>query len=102
VLLLLNALADISIDVACTSVVVRDPDGSLLRSRNLDLRDESALPGGLYFFKPVNGHAFVSISHQPGFIGNCGESCQACILSILRRALSMPQSAGMCAHMLVQ
>ncbi len=37
VLLVLNILAPIIIDVACTSVVVKSPDDSLLRSRNLDL-----------------------------------------------------------------
>jgi len=37
VLLAMNVLATISIDVACTSVVVRSSDGHLLRSRNLDL-----------------------------------------------------------------
>ena len=69
VLLVLNILAPIIIDVACTSVVVKSPDASLLRSRNLDLYNHSALPAGLYFYKPTNGHAFVSISHLPGFIG---------------------------------
>ena len=69
VLLVLNILAPIIIDVACTSVVVKSPDGSLLRSRNLDLYNHPALPAGLYFYKPTNGHAFVSISHLPGFIG---------------------------------
>jgi hypothetical protein len=69
VLLAMNVLATISIDVACTSVVVRSSDGHLLRSRNLDLEYESELPAGLYFYKPTNGHAFVSISHLPGFIG---------------------------------
>jgi Acyl-coenzyme A:6-aminopenicillanic acid acyl-transferase len=69
VLLVMNVLAAISIDVACTSVVVRTSDNSLLRSRNLDLYDAPALPAGLYFYKPTNGHAFVSISHLPGFIG---------------------------------
>ena len=69
VLLVVNVLATISIDVACTSVVVRTSDESLLRSRNLDLYDKPTLPAGLYFYKPTNGHAFVSISHLPGFIG---------------------------------
>ena len=69
VLLVMNVLTTISMDVACTSVVVRNPEGSLLRSRNLDLNDEPALPAGLYFYQPAKGHAFVSISHLPGFIG---------------------------------
>jgi len=37
VLLAMNVLETISIDFACTSVVVRTSDGSLLRNRNLDL-----------------------------------------------------------------
>jgi hypothetical protein len=69
VLLVMNVLMTISIDVACTSVVVRTSDDRLLRSRNLDLEYEPELPAGLYFYKPTNGHAFVSISHLPGFIG---------------------------------
>jgi len=69
VLLVMNVLMTISIDVACTSVVVRTSDHRLLRSRNLDLEYEPELPAGLYFYKPTNGHAFVSISHLPGFIG---------------------------------
>lgn len=69
VLMFLNVLEAISIDFACTSVVVRDLGGSLLRSRNLDLHEESTLPAILYFYKPKNGHGFVSISHQPGFLG---------------------------------
>ena len=27
------------------------------------------MPAGLYFYKPTDGYAFVSISHLPGFIG---------------------------------
>jgi hypothetical protein len=69
VLLVVNILAPIVLDVACTSIVVKSPDASLLRSRNLDLNNHPALPAGLYFYKPTNGHAFVSISHIPGFIG---------------------------------
>ena len=69
VLLVMNILGPISIDVACASVVVRSPDASLLRSRNLDLYNQPTLPAGLYFYKPTNGYAFVSISHLPGFIG---------------------------------
>jgi len=69
ILLAMNILGPISIDMACTSVVVRSPDASLLRSRNLDLYNQPTLPAGLYFYKPTNGYAFVSISHLPGFIG---------------------------------
>jgi hypothetical protein len=69
VLLVMNVLGPISIDVACASVVVRSPDASLLRSRNLDLYNQPTLPAGLYFYKPTSGYAFVSISHLPGFIG---------------------------------
>jgi hypothetical protein len=50
-------------------VVVRSADDGLLRSRNLDLYNQPVLPAGLYFYKPSSGHAFVSISHLPGFIG---------------------------------
>lgn len=69
VLLVVNILGPISIDVACTSVVVRSPDAGILRSRNLDLYNQPTLPAGLYFYKPTSGYAFVSISHLPGFIG---------------------------------
>lgn len=70
VLLVLNVLGTIAIDIACTSVVVRTSDGGLLRSRNLDLFFTPMYPAGLYFYKPAKGHAFVSISHLPGFIGS--------------------------------
>ena len=69
VILVVNILAPVMHDVACASVVVRSPDDSLLRSRNLDLYNQPALPAGLYFYKPASGYAFVSISHLPGFIG---------------------------------
>ena len=70
-LLVMNVLTTITIDVACTSVVVRTSNGSLLRSRNLDLPSywKPAMPAGLYFYRPANGNEFVSISHLPGFIG---------------------------------
>jgi hypothetical protein len=68
-LLVMNILGPVLIDTACASVVVRSPDGSLLRSRNLDLYSQPAPSAGLYFYKPASGHAFVSISHLPGFIG---------------------------------
>ena len=68
-LLILNVLATIVNDVACTSVVVKSSDGSLLRSRNLDLSWKPPLPAGLYICKPTNGYAFVSISHSPELIG---------------------------------
>ena len=68
-LLVMNILGPVLMDVACASVVIRSPDDSLLRSRNLDLYNQPAPPAGLYFYKPASGYAFVSISHLPGFIG---------------------------------
>lgn len=68
-LLILNVLLTIANDVACTSVVVRSPDGSLLRSRNLDLSWKPPLPAGLYISNPTKGYPFVSISHFPELIG---------------------------------
>lgn len=68
-LVVLNILAPIIIDVSCASVVIQSSDGGLLRSRNLDLYNAPVRPAGLYFHKPTSGHAFVSISHLPGFIG---------------------------------
>ena len=69
ILLIRNVLVTVASQFACTSVVVRSSDGSLLRSRNLDLSWKPPLPAGLYICKPTNGFSFVSISHYPELIG---------------------------------
>ena len=68
-LLIINVLSTISTDISCTSVVIKNPEGSLIRSRNLDLRVDTMPPAALYLYQPADGHAFVSISHLPWLIG---------------------------------
>ena len=68
-LLIANSFAPISHNIECTSIVIKDSGGTLLRSRNLDWIGRISRPAALYFIHPTQGHAFVSISHCPGFIG---------------------------------
>lgn len=66
-LLLLNVWSNV--DAGCTSVVVTDPDGRLLRSRNYDYVPLRILnPPILFIYDPTEGNAFMSI-HAPGLIG---------------------------------
>jgi predicted choloylglycine hydrolase len=68
-LLMLNVLDTIGRQFGCTSVTVKDSDGKLLRSRNLDYKDLPLLrPWMLIMYQPTHGYAFASVS-SPGSIG---------------------------------
>ncbi|MFP3870484.1 MAG: C45 family autoproteolytic acyltransferase/hydrolase, partial [Syntrophobacteria bacterium] len=68
-LLLLNVLDTIARQYACTSAAVRNENGSVLRSRNLDFKDFKYFrPSFLVISQPENGNAFASLG-PPGIVG---------------------------------
>ena len=68
-LLMLNVLDTIGRSFGCTSVAVKDVEGRLLRSRNLDYRNlEFLKPLILIIYRPEQAYSFASVS-APGAIG---------------------------------
>lgn len=68
-ILMLNVLDTVGRQFGCTSVAVKDLQGNILRSRNLDYKGmEFFSRQMLYIYKPDKGYAFATVS-PPGLLG---------------------------------